>query len=258
MTITSLTATAVRIPVKRAHPDLHAVAGQAGLRAVSLRREGDDDGGHGLHLRRDDRRDGGRARRCRELLAPVLLGRDDEDIVGAWDAMYQERCCSGAAGPSLRAMSAVDIALWDLAAKRVDVPLAVLLGGGARPSLPTPRAGTTSPVQGAGRRRSTRRSRATSPWGSTDHKIKVGGLIVAEDARTCGGGGGRHGRRRAPGARREQRLPQRRGGDERRCGPSRRPPARRDCGGSRSRSRPTTSAGHARLRRSAATPHRDR
>ncbi|MCW2811466.1 MAG: mandelate racemase/muconate lactonizing enzyme family protein [Friedmanniella sp.] len=67
------------------------------------------------------------------LLAPALVGRDADDIVGAWDAMYQETLLHGRRGAVLRAISAVDIALWDLAAKRAGLPLARMLGGGLDP-----------------------------------------------------------------------------------------------------------------------------
>src|SRR5208282_3207536 len=68
-----------------------------------------------------------------EMLAPVVAGADADDMVALWERMYRDTLLSGRRGAVLRALSAVDIALWDLAAKRARVPLAVLLGGSVRP-----------------------------------------------------------------------------------------------------------------------------
>ena len=48
-------------------------------------------------------------------LAPVLLGRDPSQIDRLWADMLQAVSFSGWAGAEMRAISAVDIALWDLA-----------------------------------------------------------------------------------------------------------------------------------------------
>lgn len=71
------------------------------------------------------------------LLAPVLLGRDPSQIDRLWADMYQAVSFSGWAGAEMRAISAVDIALWDLAGKATNMPLYQLLGGASRPSIRT-------------------------------------------------------------------------------------------------------------------------
>lgn len=63
-------------------------------------------------------------------LAPLLLGHAPAPE-WLWDAMYRETILLGRRGIAMRAMSAVDIALWDLLGKRANLPLSVLLGGGA-------------------------------------------------------------------------------------------------------------------------------
>ena len=62
-------------------------------------------------------------------LAPVLLGRDPSADRPLWADMFQAVSFSGWAGAEMRAISAVDIALWDLAGKVADLPLYQLLGG---------------------------------------------------------------------------------------------------------------------------------
>src|SRR5579871_1444325 len=68
----------------------------------------------------------------REALAPVLLGRDPSQIDRLWADMLQAISYSGWAGAEMRAISAVDIALWDLAGKAADMPVYQLLGGASR------------------------------------------------------------------------------------------------------------------------------
>lgn len=62
------------------------------------------------------------------LLGPVLLGKDSLAVEGLWQAMYQEALLQGRQGTVMRALSALDIALWDLNAKTVGLPLHKYLG----------------------------------------------------------------------------------------------------------------------------------
>src|SRR5579862_6041194 len=73
-------------------------------------------------------------KRC---LAPVLLGRDPSQIDRLWADMFQTVAYSGWAGAEMRAISALDVALWDLAGKAANQPVYQLLGGASRDSIRT-------------------------------------------------------------------------------------------------------------------------
>jgi L-alanine-DL-glutamate epimerase-like enolase superfamily enzyme len=62
-------------------------------------------------------------------LAPRLQGREAERIEALWQAMWWALHYGGRGGLAALAISAVDIALWDLRARRQLVPLWRLLGG---------------------------------------------------------------------------------------------------------------------------------
>lgn len=65
---------------------------------------------------------------AQQLLAPVILGRDPHATEALWQAMYQESLLQGRAGSVVRAISALDIALWDRNAKAAGLPLWRYLG----------------------------------------------------------------------------------------------------------------------------------
>ena len=62
-------------------------------------------------------------------LAPLLAGRDAERVEQLWQAMWWALHYGGRGGAQVLAISAVDVALWDLRARRQDAPLWRLLGG---------------------------------------------------------------------------------------------------------------------------------
>ena len=62
------------------------------------------------------------------LLAAVVSGRSALDVEGATAAMHAALRNGGDPGLGSMAVSAVDIALWDLKARLLDLPLAALLG----------------------------------------------------------------------------------------------------------------------------------
>ena len=64
----------------------------------------------------------------RDKLAPIVLGRNALAIGDAWTAMVRAIRNLGRPGIASMAIAAVDIALWDLKAKLLDLPLAALLG----------------------------------------------------------------------------------------------------------------------------------
>jgi L-alanine-DL-glutamate epimerase-like enolase superfamily enzyme len=63
-----------------------------------------------------------------ELLAGVVSGRDALAVPGAWAAMVRAARNATRAGAVGYAISAVDVALWDLKARLLNVPLAALFG----------------------------------------------------------------------------------------------------------------------------------
>jgi L-alanine-DL-glutamate epimerase-like enolase superfamily enzyme len=73
-------------------------------------------------------------------LVPAITGRDLMDTPACWSAMHRACRNLGTRGLVMQAISAVDIALWDLKARALDVPLAALFG----------RARDTVPVYGSG------------------------------------------------------------------------------------------------------------
>ncbi len=63
-----------------------------------------------------------------ERLAGVVAGRPALAVPAAWEAMRHALRNEGQVGTGAMALAAVDTALWDLAARLLDVPLCVLLG----------------------------------------------------------------------------------------------------------------------------------
>ena len=70
-----------------------------------------------------------------ELLAGTVTGRDAFDVGGAAEAMARQVRNAGRPGLVAMAISAVDIALWDLKARLLGVSLSGLLGR-ARDAVP--------------------------------------------------------------------------------------------------------------------------
>lgn len=73
----------------------------------------------------------------RRSLAPVLLGKDPSQIDRLWADMFLSVSYAGWAGAEMRAISAVDMALWDLAGKALNCPVYQLLGGASRDRIRT-------------------------------------------------------------------------------------------------------------------------
>ena len=72
-----------------------------------------------------------------ETLAKMLVGQDPTEIELLWHHMFKAVHYAGYAGAEMRAISAIDIALWDLLGKLTNQPIYVLLGGACRQSIPT-------------------------------------------------------------------------------------------------------------------------
>ena len=68
--------------------------------------------------------------------APVLLGRDPRDIERIWLDLLTHIQYRGWAGAEMRALSAIDVALWDLLGKSAGLPVYILLGSQCWDSIP--------------------------------------------------------------------------------------------------------------------------
>ncbi len=66
-------------------------------------------------------------------LRQLILGMDANDVIGVWDRMYRFQLAShGMGAGACLAISGIDMALWDIRAKRAGLPLYALLGGARR------------------------------------------------------------------------------------------------------------------------------
>ena len=72
----------------------------------------------------------------REMMAPLLIGADPNATERLWTALYQETLLHGRAGSVMRALSAVDIALWDRNARAAGLPLWRYLGAARQDIAP--------------------------------------------------------------------------------------------------------------------------
>ncbi len=110
-------------------------------------------------------------------LAPLLVGRDPRRTEDAWRLMWRATHYAGRGGPASFAISAVDMALWDLKAKALSEPLWRLLGGSS-PVVAAYASGIDlhlSPSELASQARS---------WlgmGFRAFKMKVGRAVLRED-----------------------------------------------------------------------------
>src|SRR5947207_7508647 len=69
-------------------------------------------------------------------LKPLLIGADPWDVEFLWQHMYRKTMAFGRKGIAMVAISAVDIALWDLLGKSAKQPVYRLLGGRTKPRIP--------------------------------------------------------------------------------------------------------------------------
>lgn len=71
-----------------------------------------------------------------QMIAPLCVGRDPTAISALMHDLAHTVHGAGRSGPAMYALSAIDIALWDIAGKIANQPLYKLLGGSARTDLP--------------------------------------------------------------------------------------------------------------------------
>jgi L-alanine-DL-glutamate epimerase-like enolase superfamily enzyme len=68
-------------------------------------------------------------------LTEVLIGADPVETAGLWQKMYEGTFWPGRRGLGIHALSAVDVALHDLAGKQLGIPAYKLMGGARRERL---------------------------------------------------------------------------------------------------------------------------
>lgn len=79
-------------------------------------------------------------------LEPVLVGKDPRNIEAIWHSVYRDGYWRG--GPVLMtALSGIEMALWDILGKHLNVPVYTLLGGKVRDSIPCYANGWFSPAK---------------------------------------------------------------------------------------------------------------
>ncbi|MEV0643656.1 mandelate racemase/muconate lactonizing enzyme family protein [Phytomonospora sp. NPDC050363] len=129
--ITEVALSSVTLPLKQAISDAKVLTGRqrpmtevAFLFAEIRTRDGHEGVGFGY-----SKRAGGPAQfaHAREV-APELIGEDPNDIARLWTKLVWAGASVGRSGAATQAIAAIDVALWDLKAKRAGLPLAKLLG----------------------------------------------------------------------------------------------------------------------------------
>jgi L-talarate/galactarate dehydratase len=86
------------------------------------------DGGGGIGFSYAERAGGPALYAHAKEIAPLLLGEDPSDTGRIWEKLVRAGSSGGRGGLAAQAIAAVDIALWDLKARRADLSLAKLLG----------------------------------------------------------------------------------------------------------------------------------
>ena len=69
-------------------------------------------------------------------LAPLVVGEDPFDFSYIWEKMYRRTHAWGRRGLGMVAISAIDIALWDILGKITNKPVFKLLGGRTKEKIP--------------------------------------------------------------------------------------------------------------------------
>lgn len=175
--LSDITATAVRIPLAEPTGFSTRLVTHRDYVLVQMRA---DDGSEGFgYAYAGDSAGRWLADAINELIAPALAGHDCREIIANHDALEREFLLVARGGGFARALSAVDIAGWDLLGRRANLPLRELLGG------------TTASVEayasggyyreGDPERHVIDEINAYRELGFRDYKMKVGGRPLRDD-----------------------------------------------------------------------------
>ncbi len=112
-------------------------------------------------------------------LADYLIGEDPLNIERLWETMYQRSIKHGRKGAIIASMSGIDIALWDIKARSVGMPLYRLLGGCYEKIRAYASAGFYA--EGKGLKELAGEMESYVKEGFTAVKMKIGRVSQAED-----------------------------------------------------------------------------
>lgn len=111
--------------------NLRVVVTCPGRNFVLVRVETDEPGLYGVGDATLNGRELAVATLLEQHLAPLLIGRDPDEIEDTWQMLFRGSYWRG--GPiQVTALSGIDLALWDLKGKRAGLPVYSLLGGRCR------------------------------------------------------------------------------------------------------------------------------
>ena len=131
--IVSVEAATIRVPLDRV---TSFATRTVGARDYGLVRVRTSDGAQGVGFCYAGSSGGGLVTHAvRELFAPLLVGEDPYRVEGLWERMYSEAILQGRAGAVMRALSIIDIALWDRNARAAELPLYKFMGAYAEESV---------------------------------------------------------------------------------------------------------------------------
>ena len=129
--IASVKLSSIVLPLKNPISDAKVLTGRqkAMTEVVFLFAEVRTDQGHeGIGFSYSKRAGGPAQFAHAKEIAPVLIGEDPSDIAKIWTKLVWAGASVGRSGVATQAIAAIDIALWDLKAKRAGLPMAKLLG----------------------------------------------------------------------------------------------------------------------------------
>ena len=117
-----------RVPLPR--PAADSARGEMRAFELVVVRVRDSEGADGTGYTFTSGRNGAAIHATLSREAPDIVCGKDADLVGnLWSVLWRELHYGGRGGPTVLALSAFDIALWDLKARRAGLPLYKLLGG---------------------------------------------------------------------------------------------------------------------------------
>ncbi|MBI5085857.1 MAG: mandelate racemase/muconate lactonizing enzyme family protein [Acidobacteria bacterium] len=119
-----------------------------------------------------------------QIFRPILEGADALESERLWAEMYRQSIQAGRRGAALRAISAIDIALWDIRGKAARMPVMELLGVHSRRLRCYATGGYYR--EGQSLDDLVRETSAVVEQGFTALKLKVGGMSAREDAARIG------------------------------------------------------------------------